>query len=61
MSIISTTQSQEIHLETQAVLYLAQLIERQYGIPIARRTVTKYRQLAGIDSSHRRRDFQVLI
>ena len=40
---------------------LAQLIERQYGIPIARRTVTKYRQLAGIDSSHRRRDFQVLI
>ncbi len=34
---------------------LAQLLKIRYGLPIARRTVTKYRKLAGIDSSHHRR------
>lgn len=33
---------------------LSRLIEIRFGLPIARRTVTKYRLIAGIDSSNRR-------
>lgn len=33
---------------------IAQLLKLRFGIAIARRTVVKYRQLAGIDSSHAR-------
>ena len=34
---------------------LAQLLKMRFGLPITRRTVTKYRKIAGINSSHRRR------
>ncbi|MEH2063166.1 MAG: hypothetical protein V7K50_13040 [Nostoc sp.] len=34
---------------------IAQLLKLRFGIAIARRTVVKYRQLAGIDSSHTRK------
>ncbi|MBR8833597.1 MAG: RNA polymerase subunit sigma-54 [Stigonema ocellatum SAG 48.90 = DSM 106950] len=34
---------------------LAQLLKVRFGLPITRRTVTKYRQIAGINSSHHRR------
>ncbi|MEH2057286.1 MAG: hypothetical protein V7K97_14220 [Nostoc sp.] len=33
----------------------AKLLKLRFGIAIARRTVVKYRQLAGIDSSHIRK------
>lgn len=34
---------------------LAQLLRIRFGLPIARRTVTKYRQIGGVDPSHQRR------
>ncbi|QDL09176.1 RNA polymerase subunit sigma-54 [Brasilonema octagenarum UFV-E1] len=34
---------------------LAQWIKLRFGLPIARRTVTKYRKMAGVDSSSRRK------
>lgn len=34
---------------------LAQLLKLRFGLAIARRTVTKYRQQAGLESSHKRR------
>ncbi|MEH1855175.1 MAG: hypothetical protein V7L11_26705 [Nostoc sp.] len=33
---------------------IAQLMKLRFGVAIARRTVVKYRNLAGIDSSHTR-------
>ncbi|MGF1991278.1 MAG: RNA polymerase subunit sigma-54 [Nostoc sp. ZfuVER08] len=50
---------QLIQEETTAKPYsdeqLSQLLKLRFGVEIARRTVVKYRQLAGIDSSHRRK------
>ncbi|MDZ8140865.1 MAG: hypothetical protein RM049_37190 [Nostoc sp. DedQUE04] len=34
---------------------LAQLLKIQFSLPITRRTVTKYRKIAGIKSSHQRK------
>ena len=34
---------------------LSQLLQLRFGLAIARRTVTKYRQLAGLEPSHKRR------
>ena len=33
---------------------LAQLLKVRFGLPIVRRTVTKYRRLAGLEPSHKR-------
>ncbi len=50
---------QLIQEETTAKPYsdeqLSQLLKLRFGVEIARRTVVKYRQLAGIDSSHTRK------
>lgn len=38
---------------------LAQLLRIRFGLPITRRTVTKYRKIAAIDSSHHRRRLMI--
>ena len=50
--------TQLIQAESQTNPYtdeqLAQLLKIRFGLPIARRTVTKYRKLAGLEPSHHR-------